>query len=126
MSIKSRIFAERDEVGYKGASHGNRQAVGRLVKERLAGRVPVGLSADSSSIRIVIMLTLTRKPEETIVIGEGPERIEVTVREIRRNQVRLGIMAPDNIRIFRKELLAREDAEESVKETGLDGELSGS
>ena len=72
------------------------------------------------------MLTLTRKPEETIVMGEGPERIEVTVREIRRNQVRLGIMAPDNIRIFRKELLAREDAEESVKETGLDGELSGS
>ena len=57
------------------------------------------------------MLTLTRKPEETIVIGEGPERIEVTVREIRRNQVRLGIMAPDNVRIFRKELLARDDAE---------------
>ena len=56
------------------------------------------------------MLTLTRKPEETIVIGEGSERIEVTVKEIRRNQVRLGITAPENVRIFRKELVEREDA----------------
>ncbi len=125
MQRETRIFAEPKEVGYKGVSHGDRQTVGILVKEGLAGRVPVGLSADSSSIRIVIMLTLTRKPEETIVIGEGPERIEVTVREIRRNQVRLGIMAPDNIRIFRKELLAREDSEEAVKDTGREGEGTG-
>ena len=58
------------------------------------------------------MLTLTRKPEETIVIGDGSERIEVTVKEIRRNQVRLGITAPDNVRIFRKELVDREDVPE--------------
>ncbi len=50
------------------------------------------------------MLTLTRKPEESIVIGEGDSRIEVTVKEIRRNQVRIGIQAPENVRIFRKEL----------------------
>ena len=55
------------------------------------------------------MLTLTRKPEETIVIGKGSERIEVTVKEIRRNQVRLGITAPENVRIFRKELVEREE-----------------
>ena len=53
------------------------------------------------------MLTLTRKPEETIIIGEGTKRIEVTVKEIRRNQVRLGITAPEDIRIFRKELVDR-------------------
>ena len=68
------------------------------------------------------MLTLTRKPEETIVIGEGPERIEVTVREIRRNQVRLGIMAPDNVRIFRKELLARDDAETAGDDRHREGD----
>ncbi len=68
------------------------------------------------------MLTLTRKPEETIVIGEGPERIEVTVREIRRNQVRLGIMAPDNIRIFRKELLARDESEVPNEKAFREGE----
>ena len=55
------------------------------------------------------MLTLTRKPEETIVIGDGPDRIEVIVKEIRRNQVRLGIVAPENVRIFRKELIDREE-----------------
>ncbi|MBO4351618.1 MAG: carbon storage regulator [Proteobacteria bacterium] len=57
------------------------------------------------------MLTLTRKPEETIVIGDGPERIEVIVKEIRRNQVRLGIVAPENVRIFRKELIEREETQ---------------
>ena len=71
------------------------------------------------------MLTLTRKPEETIVIGEGPERIEVTVREIRRNQVRLGIMAPDNVRIFRKELLTRNEAEELMNEVRREGDVKG-
>ena len=63
------------------------------------------------------MLTLTRKPEETIVIGEGTERIEVTVKEIRRNQVRLGITAPENVRIFRKELVEREEAAQEVKQS---------
>lgn len=60
------------------------------------------------------MLTLTRKPEETIVIGDGPERIEVIVKEIRRNQVRIGILAPENVRIFRKELIEREDEDSSL------------
>jgi len=55
------------------------------------------------------MLTLTRKPEETIVIGDGPDRIEIIVKEIRRNQVRIGILAPEDVRIFRKELITRED-----------------
>lgn len=58
------------------------------------------------------MLTLTRKPEETIVIGDGPERIEVIVKEIRRNQVRLGIVAPEDVRIFRKELIDRDEAQQ--------------
>lgn len=62
------------------------------------------------------MLTLTRKPEETIVIGDGPDRIEVIVKEIRRNQVRIGILAPENVRIFRKELIER-DSEENAGET---------
>lgn len=55
------------------------------------------------------MLTLTRKPDETIIIGDGEDQIEVTVKEIRRNQVRLGITAPNHIKIFRKELLDREN-----------------
>lgn len=50
------------------------------------------------------MLTLTRKVDESIVIGEGPDQIEVTVKEIRRNQVRIGITAREELKIFRKEL----------------------
>ena len=67
------------------------------------------------------MLTLTRKPEETIIIGEGPDRIEVTVKEIRRNQVRLGILAPENVKIYRKELLDRDGDQAVVPDDDLDG-----
>ena len=55
------------------------------------------------------MLTLTRKPDESIIIGDGEDQIEVTVKEIRRNQVRLGITAPNHIKIFRTELLDLEN-----------------
>ncbi len=54
------------------------------------------------------MLTLTRRLDETIVIGDGKDKIEITVREIRRNQVRLGVEAPQHVKIFRKELFDRE------------------
>lgn len=50
------------------------------------------------------MLTLTRKIGESIRIGEG---IVVIVKEVRRNQVRLGIEAPSDVPIFREELLVR-------------------
>jgi carbon storage regulator len=48
------------------------------------------------------MLVLTRKLGEKITIGE---HIEITVIEIDRYKVRLGITAPRDIPIFRKELL---------------------
>ncbi len=67
------------------------------------------------------MLTLTRKPEETIVIGDGAERIEVIVKEIRRNQVRLGIVAPENVRIFRKELIERDEQDKPERDEGSYG-----
>jgi len=47
------------------------------------------------------MLVLSRKLNEKIVIDGG---IVVTVVKIDRNQVRLGIEAPDNVRIFREEI----------------------
>lgn len=48
------------------------------------------------------MLTLTRKVGESIKIGDD---IEIVVKEIRRNQVRIGINAPRDIQIFRGEIL---------------------
>jgi carbon storage regulator len=47
------------------------------------------------------MLVLTRKSGEAINVGE---EITVTVLEIRGNQVRLGIQAPLDVIIHRKEL----------------------
>lgn len=47
------------------------------------------------------MLTLTRKVGESIRIGEN---IEIVVKEIRRNQVRIGIVAPRDVSIYREEV----------------------
>ena len=47
------------------------------------------------------MLVLTRKKNESIIIGEG---IEVKIACINRNQVRVGIIAPRNVPIYRKEI----------------------
>jgi carbon storage regulator len=47
------------------------------------------------------MLVLTRKSEESINIGDD---ITITIVEIKGNSVRLGIKAPANLKIYRKEL----------------------
>jgi len=48
------------------------------------------------------MLVLSRKKDETVVIGEN---IEVTVVEVKGDTVKLGITAPKDVKIFRGELL---------------------
>jgi len=47
------------------------------------------------------MLVLTRKPEQSIVVGS---EIEITILEVRGEQVRVGIRAPRAIPIHRKEI----------------------
>lgn len=47
------------------------------------------------------MLVLTRKKGESIVIGDS---IEITISEISGEQVRIGIKAPKDITIHRKEI----------------------
>ncbi len=60
------------------------------------------------------MLVLTRKAAEKIQIGA---HVTVTVIEVRGRYVRLGIEAPGNVRIIRKELLPARPAEASTQET---------
>lgn len=47
------------------------------------------------------MLVLTRKLHQSIIIGDG---IEVVVLEVRGEQVRLGIKAPRDVTVHRKEI----------------------
>lgn len=49
------------------------------------------------------MLVLSRQVNESIIIGDG---IEITVVDIKGDKVRLGISAPGNIAIHRKEVYA--------------------
>jgi carbon storage regulator len=63
------------------------------------------------------MLVLTRKSNQSIMIGDD---IEVSVLAIMGEKVRIGIEAPRSIPVFRKEVyleIRRDDAsEEAVKE----------
>ncbi len=62
------------------------------------------------------MLVLTRKVSQSIVIGDG---IEVVVLEVRGEQVRLGIKAPKNVTVHRKEIyeqISQEAKDEPSKE----------
>lgn len=51
------------------------------------------------------MLVLSRRTQESIVIGEGAGRVVVTVVGIERGKVRLAITAPPEVRVWREEIL---------------------
>ena len=59
------------------------------------------------------MLTLTRKVGESIRIGD---EIQIVVKEIRRNHVRIGILAPIEIKIYREEVYLNIVGQESSDE----------
>ncbi|HZW30608.1 MAG TPA: carbon storage regulator CsrA [Isosphaeraceae bacterium] len=68
------------------------------------------------------MLVLSRKRNEAIVINGD---IRIMVVDVRGNQVRLGIEAPDSVRIFRKELCDRAGGGEQLEGRVEASELSG-
>jgi carbon storage regulator len=63
------------------------------------------------------MLVLTRKPSQSIMIGDG---IEVQVLSVAGEKVRLGITAPRDVSIFRDEVLERieQEGEREPSENG--------
>ena len=67
------------------------------------------------------MLVLSRRKDETIVIGED---IRVTIVDIRGDSVRLGITAPKSVPVYRQEIyeaIQRENQEAAqAKAEGLD------
>ena len=50
------------------------------------------------------MLILTRRPTETLVIGDD---VTVTVLQVKGNHVRLGVNAPRNVVVHREEIFEK-------------------
>lgn len=70
------------------------------------------------------MLVLSRKRDEDIVIMEGDTKITIKVVEIVGDKVRLGFVAPNNVTIMRKELLAqKEDTKNGLERPAAGGPL---
>jgi len=56
------------------------------------------------------MLVLTRKVNESIIIGES---IEVMICQVRGDKVRLGITAPREVQVDRKEIFEQKRKEQN-------------
>ncbi|MEN8205424.1 MAG: carbon storage regulator CsrA [Pseudomonadota bacterium] len=55
------------------------------------------------------MLILTRRVDETLMIGD---EVTVTVLAVKGNQVRIGVNAPKDVAVHREEIYERIKAEE--------------
>ena len=65
------------------------------------------------------MLALTRKKGEALIINNN---VEITILEVRGDQVKVGISAPKDVPIYRKEvyLQIQEENKASFTPEGLD------
>ena len=63
------------------------------------------------------MLALTRKVGESIIIDNN---IEITVLEVKGEQVKLGISAPKEIAIFRKEIYVQIEEENKAAASNVE------
>ena len=66
------------------------------------------------------MLVLTRKPGQSIMIGDG---VEVQVLSVAGEKVRLGINAPREVAIFRHEVYERIESENERTGDAVNGAL---
>jgi carbon storage regulator len=57
------------------------------------------------------MLVLTRKTNQSIMIGDD---VEITVLAVSRDKIRLGITAPRDVPVFRKEVYLSIKGEEAA------------
>ncbi len=64
------------------------------------------------------MLALTRKKGESIMINNN---IEISILEIRGDQIKIGISAPKDVPVYRKEVYnqIQEETKEAVNVEGL-------
>lgn len=67
------------------------------------------------------MLALSRKVNESIMIGND---IEITILEVKGDQIKIGISAPKSVPIYRKELyLQIQQSNKEAAETSISDEI---
>lgn len=67
------------------------------------------------------MLALSRKINESIIIDNN---IEITILEVKGDQVKIGISAPKSVPIYRKEIyLQIKDANKEAAETSVSDDV---
>lgn len=66
------------------------------------------------------MLVITRKTDEGLMIGDN---IKITVSEISKDRVKLGIEAPGDVKIIRNELYETEKTNKQAASTKLPMEI---
>lgn len=64
------------------------------------------------------MLALSRKENESIIIGDG---IEIKILEVKGEQVKIGIEAPKSVPIYRKEIYIKIQEENRKAAESSDG-----
>ena len=65
------------------------------------------------------MLALSRKKDESIIINNN---IEITIIEVKGDQVKIGITAPKSVPVYRKEVYVQiqESNKEAANSVGLE------
>ncbi len=66
------------------------------------------------------MLVLTRKTNQSIMIGDD---VEVSVLAVSRDKIRLGITAPRDVPVFRKEVYLSIKEEQMGSQAGASGQV---
>lgn len=67
------------------------------------------------------MLVLTRKNGESIKIGDD---IEITILSLKNDQVKIGISAPKNVEVYRKEVYEQILVENQIASKDVSGLLN--
>jgi carbon storage regulator len=67
------------------------------------------------------MLVLTRKSNQSIMIGDD---VEVSVLSVMGEKVRIGIQAPQEIPVFRKEIYLEIHREDGAVDSGVRAEVN--
>jgi carbon storage regulator len=90
----------------------------RLSIARMGDRCFIGLASTSRQGRRPVMLVLTRKSNQSIMIGD---EIEVSVLAIMGEKVRIGIEAPRSVPVFRREVYMEIQEEANGTSVGANG-----